>query len=122
MIINETKRRWALLAALVSATMLSGCTLGPDFKRPDWASPASWFGGPKEAVKPPRSTPVAEPIDADWWSLFKDPILTGLEKRVAAENLDVKTAAIRIGRIPRPARCRPGSAVPHAQRERVLHA
>ena len=32
----------------------------------------------------------------DWWSLFHDPILTGLEKRVAAENLDVKTAAIRL--------------------------
>jgi NodT family efflux transporter outer membrane factor (OMF) lipoprotein len=40
--------------------------------------------------------PVAEPIDAAWWSLFKDPVLTGLEKRVAAENLDVKTAAIRL--------------------------
>ena len=96
MIINETKRKSALLTALASATMLSGCTLGPDFKRPDWASPASWFAGPKEAVKPARSTPAAEPIDADWWSLFKDPILTGLEKRVAAENLDVKTAAIRM--------------------------
>jgi NodT family efflux transporter outer membrane factor (OMF) lipoprotein len=96
MIINETKRRSALLTALASATMLSGCTLGPDFKRPDWASPASWFAGPKEAVKPARSTPAAEPIDAAWWSLFKDPILTGLEKRVAAENLDVKTAAIRM--------------------------
>jgi NodT family efflux transporter outer membrane factor (OMF) lipoprotein len=96
MIINEAKRRSTLLTALASATMLSGCTLGPDFKRPDWASPASWFAGPKEAVKPARSTPVAEPIDANWWSLFKDPILTGLEKRVAAENLDVKTAAIRM--------------------------
>ncbi len=96
MIINETKRRSALLTALAGATVLSGCTLGPDFKRPDWASPASWFAGPKEAVKPARSTPVAEPIDADWWSLFKDPILTGLEKRVAAENLDVQTAAIRL--------------------------
>src|SRR5271165_2283566 len=96
MIINEAKRRSALLTALASATMLSGCTLGPDFKRPDWASPASWFAGPKEAVKPARSTPVAEPIDANWWSLFKDPILTRLEKRVAAENLDVKTAAIRV--------------------------
>jgi NodT family efflux transporter outer membrane factor (OMF) lipoprotein len=96
MIINEKIRGSALLTALASATMLSGCTLGPNFKAPDWASPASWFAGPKEAVKPARSKPVAEPIDANWWRLFNDPILTGLEKRVAAENLDVKTAAIRI--------------------------
>jgi NodT family efflux transporter outer membrane factor (OMF) lipoprotein len=46
-------------------------------------------------VKPQHSIPVAEPIDVDWWALFHDPILTGLERRVAAENLDVKTAGIR---------------------------
>jgi NodT family efflux transporter outer membrane factor (OMF) lipoprotein len=91
--IEKAKRRLALLAA---AATLAGCTLGPDFKRPDWARPASWFGGPKEAVKRPLSLPVAEPIDVDWWRLFRDPQLTGLEKRVAAENLDVKTAGIRL--------------------------
>jgi NodT family efflux transporter outer membrane factor (OMF) lipoprotein len=74
---------------------LAGCAVGPDFKRPAWASPASWFSGPKEAVKPPPSIPVAEPISADWWTLFHDPMLTGLERRVAAENLDVKVAGIR---------------------------
>ncbi|HEY4040878.1 MAG TPA: efflux transporter outer membrane subunit, partial [Rhodopila sp.] len=40
--------------------------------------------------------PVAEPISPDWWQLFGDPALTGLEKRVAAENLDVKTAGVRL--------------------------
>ncbi len=39
---------------------------------------------------------VAEPIDADWWTLFHDPVLTGLEQRVAAENLDVKVAGVRL--------------------------
>ncbi len=83
-------------AALAGATALTGCTVGPDFKRPDWASPSSWFAGPKEAVKKPPSIPVAEPIDVNWWTLFGDPVLTGLEKRVAAENLDVKIAGIRL--------------------------
>ena len=31
-----------------------------------------------------------------WWSAFRDPVLTELEARVAAANLDVKTATIRL--------------------------
>ena len=94
--IDNAKRGRALLAALLGATTLCGCAVGPDFKQPAWASPSSWFGGPREAVKRPQSVPVAEPVDVDWWKLFHDPVLTGLERRVAAENLDVKTADIRL--------------------------
>jgi len=93
--IDKAKRRLAFLVGLAGATALTGCTVGPDFTRPQWASPASWFAGPKEAVKPPPSIPVAEPVNVEWWTLFHDPVLTGLEKRVAAENLDVKIAGIR---------------------------
>ena len=39
---------------------------------------------------------VAEPIDPNWWNLFKDPMLTALERRVAGENLDVQVATVRI--------------------------
>ena len=84
------------VTGLVGVMATAGCTVGPDFKRPAWTSPASWFAGSKEAVRPPPSIPVAQPIDVDWWTLFHDPILTGLERRVAAENLDVKVAAVRI--------------------------
>jgi NodT family efflux transporter outer membrane factor (OMF) lipoprotein len=93
--IDRTKRNLALAAGLLGATALSGCTVGPDFKPPDWASPGSWFSGPREAERPPPSVLVAEPIDVDWWALFRDPVLTGLEHRVAAENLDVKVAGVR---------------------------
>jgi hypothetical protein len=34
--------------------------------------------------------------DASWRAVFRDPILTNLERRVAAENLDVLTATIRL--------------------------
>jgi NodT family efflux transporter outer membrane factor (OMF) lipoprotein len=95
--INEPKRRLALVAAgLVGAAALTGCTVGPDFKQPGWASPSSWFAGPKEAVKRPSSIPVAEPLNADWWTLFHDPVLTKLEQQVATENLDVKVAEVRL--------------------------
>jgi NodT family efflux transporter outer membrane factor (OMF) lipoprotein len=94
--IVKAKRRLALAAGLVAATALTGCTVGPDFTRPDSAVPGSWFSGHKEAVRPPPSVPVAEPIDAAWWTLFHDPVLTGLEQRVAGENLDVKVAGVRL--------------------------
>ena len=94
---NEKARRGlGLLAGMMGVAALTGCTMGPDFQRPGWASPESWFSGPKEAVRPAKSITVAEPINPDWWTLFNDPVLTGLEKRVAAENLDVKTAGIRL--------------------------
>jgi len=93
--IDKAKQRLAVAAGLVSATVLAGCTVGPDFDRPAWTSPASWFGGPKEAVRRPPSIPVGEPVDAEWWTLFHDRVLTGLERRVAAENLDVRVAALR---------------------------
>ena len=94
--IDKAKRTLSLMAILVGAAAVTGCTMGPDFKRPDLASPGSWFAGPKEAVRPKRSMPVAEPVDPNWWTLFGDPVLTGLEHRVAAENLDVQAASIRL--------------------------
>ena len=93
--IDKSKRRLALAAGLLGAAAITGCTVGPNFERPSLLSPASWFAGPKEAVMRPRSVPVAEAVDPNWWGLFHDPVLTRLERRVAAENLDVKVAGIR---------------------------
>jgi NodT family efflux transporter outer membrane factor (OMF) lipoprotein len=39
---------------------------------------------------------VPEPIDPNWWNIFKDPELTSLETRVAAANLNVRLATIRL--------------------------
>jgi NodT family efflux transporter outer membrane factor (OMF) lipoprotein len=85
-----------MVLAAGTALVLTGCTVGPNFEPPTWASPASWFSGRKEAIAPVRSIPVAAPIDAQWWNLFHDPVLTKLEEQVAAENLDVRTAAVRV--------------------------
>ena len=86
-------RRIPAAAALL---LLAGCTVGPNFETPEWLSPASWFARKDEPIQRTRSEPVAEPIDPDWWTLFKDPELTKLQRRVAAENLDVQAATIRL--------------------------
>lgn len=84
------------IAAAFVLMSLSACTVGPDFRPPEWLSPASWFAKKDEPIAPQRSVPVAEPIDPNWWNLFKDPELTALELRVAGENLDVQAATARL--------------------------
>jgi NodT family efflux transporter outer membrane factor (OMF) lipoprotein len=84
------------LSAAALLLALGACTVGPNFDAPEWLSPASWFAKKAERIPPEPSMPVAEPIDPNWWGLFNDPILTGLERRVAGENLDVQVATVRI--------------------------
>src|SRR5271166_5237988 len=88
-----------MVKRLIAAALplaLGACTMGPNFETPEWLSPATWFAKKAEPIVPPSSLPVAEPIDPNWWNLFNDPMLTGLEQRVAGENLDVQLATVRI--------------------------
>ncbi|MDE1981017.1 MAG: efflux transporter outer membrane subunit [Betaproteobacteria bacterium] len=81
---------------LVAALFLSGCAVGPDYKRPPAATPASF--------QVPPGWKIAEAHDADipadWWQLFHDPLLGDLERRVAESNqtLAQKDAALRQAR------------------------
>jgi NodT family efflux transporter outer membrane factor (OMF) lipoprotein len=86
-----TARRIArFAAAMLTAAALTGCTLGPDFLRPDPKLPAGSYEG--DAV----DAWLQQPPDPNWWAVFRDPILTDLERRIASENLDVQTATIRL--------------------------
>ncbi|MDE2007465.1 MAG: efflux transporter outer membrane subunit [Rhodospirillales bacterium] len=86
----------ALTRALPLLALLGGCTMGPNFHAPGWASPASWFAGKPAPGASVPSQPVVAPVRADWWALFGDPILTKLESQVAADNLDVRSATERL--------------------------
>jgi len=87
------------LVALFGALPLAACNVGPDFMPPLPDLPKFSFANPvatttsKEAT---ASAATARPIEAAWWKAFHDPILTSLEQRVAASNLDVQTATLRI--------------------------
>jgi NodT family efflux transporter outer membrane factor (OMF) lipoprotein len=77
-------------AALTAA--VTGCTSGPDFVPPAPRLPAGSYDGEAATVDPW----LQQPPDPNWWAVFRDSILTGLERRIAAENLDVQTATIRL--------------------------
>lgn len=79
--------RFGLLAALV---LLSGCMMGPDYRRPDITAPQDWH---PEAAKQAGTAPAAI---GEWWTVFQDEILTDLIHQAAAGNLDLKTAYARI--------------------------
>jgi NodT family efflux transporter outer membrane factor (OMF) lipoprotein len=88
-------------AALLTA-LLSGCAaVGPDFEPPDPSLPsASYFGKPEPANQDSPAAALASrnvsPVDPKWWAAFRDPALTSLAERVAATNLDVGTATLKL--------------------------
>jgi len=81
-------------AALLAVALLGGCTVGPDWKGAKLWSPGTWFAGHPQMPAPSR--PVVAPIDPNWWNILHDPELTALENRVAAQNLSVRLATIRL--------------------------
>jgi NodT family efflux transporter outer membrane factor (OMF) lipoprotein len=81
--------------AIGCALLLSACTVGPDYEAPSPWSPLSWFAGrPNDATV--ASLPAGLPPDPEWWTVFNDETLTGLMRRLAAANLDVRTASIQL--------------------------
>jgi NodT family efflux transporter outer membrane factor (OMF) lipoprotein len=80
---------------LLVAVLLGGCTVGPDFERPNAWSPASWFTRRRpDAIA--TSVPNFAPLDVAWWRRFNDPVLDDLVERASAENLDVLAATARL--------------------------
>jgi outer membrane protein, multidrug efflux system len=83
-----------VLALWFCPMMLTACTVGPNFQRPQVQVPAGWVG----SVSAPTSRPLtsAEEDLARWWTVFQDPILTSLMERAVGSNLDLKLAEARV--------------------------
>jgi len=72
---------------LLSAALLAGCAMGPDYVRPDFELP------------PPSDNDSAQyaPFTAaDWWKIFDDPTLDRIQAEALAYNRDLKAAAARV--------------------------
>lgn len=69
----------------VGLSLLSGCMLGPAYKRPDLELPtgasADQFG---------------VFTTASWWSVFEDPVLDALEQEALTYNQDLQAAIARV--------------------------
>jgi multidrug efflux system outer membrane protein len=83
----------AVAAGLAVTMSLAGCAVGPRYRRPAAPVPAQF----KEAAAP-TSQASAMPAIAytDWWRVFDDAVLDGLEKDADASNQDVAVAVARV--------------------------
>jgi multidrug efflux system outer membrane protein len=72
------------LASILAMT-LAGCTIGPDYKRPEADLPKD-FGVAQSGVAAPQR----------WWVVFSDPILDRMEDEALERNHDLRAAAERI--------------------------
>jgi outer membrane protein, multidrug efflux system len=78
-------RAQAYLLLVVAA--LGGCTLGPDYERPELDTPASYIQPVQEG---------ASFANTPWWELFEDPQLQFLIQTALQENQDLGIAIARI--------------------------
>jgi len=71
----------------VALVCITGCKLGPDYQRPNVATPAQWR----------QQTSTPETIaNIAWWNFFQDAALTNLIAQAVTNNHDVRIAVARI--------------------------
>ena len=69
--------------------LVSGCAVGPNYRRPGVNAPTVYRG----QSGPARQASLA---DLPWWELFKDETLKGLIKTSLANNYDLAAAVARV--------------------------
>ncbi len=74
-----------LVCALSCAALLSGCMMGPNYKRPDLDLPAEQSGEDYSVFQ-----------NYQWWEMFEDPELNKLETEALLFNKDLRQAVARV--------------------------
>ena len=88
MTVSRTRQKKFAVSALM--LLAAGCTVGPNYTRPERALPAVW----QETQPAGFDTQPAALID--WWTEFNDPLLNSLAARAVKSNLDIFVAEARI--------------------------
>jgi multidrug efflux system outer membrane protein len=72
---------------------LAGCAVGPDYKRPaPGPVPAAWKAAAPWKAGEPRDAEIKQ----NFWEVFDDPVLTGLELEATTNSPDVRAAFERV--------------------------
>ena len=83
----------SLLSLAVTAFILGGCSLIPDYQTPESPAAAQWPQGPAYSPTEAASKAAAE---QGWRQFFHDPALQQLIQTALQNNLDLRVAALNI--------------------------
>ncbi len=78
---------------LLSASMLSGCAVGPNYHRPAVQTPPAFHGPDQSQQLQPQSASFA---DLPWWQVFHDSQLQELIRTALKQNYDLQLAVERV--------------------------
>jgi NodT family efflux transporter outer membrane factor (OMF) lipoprotein len=85
----KSAARLGLTTTLVlAAGLLSGCLVGPNYQRPPVTTPPAF----KEAEGWVPAVPADDIDKGAWWSIFDDPVLDALERKVVVSNQTLAAA------------------------------
>ncbi len=85
------RQRIGIILFFMIIPIFSGCTtVGPDYETPEIETPTTW-----NQPEDPALLPSSENIKI-WWTVFEDPMLTGLIEQVGETNLDLPVAVARV--------------------------
>src|ERR1700747_911702 len=87
---TEMKLYFSIAIAAV-ALLLAGCTVGPNYKRPQVPVPASF-----RAPEPLPENQAASLADLQWFEVFRDEQLQQLIRSALARNYDLRDAVTRV--------------------------
>jgi len=83
--------RTSRMATTLSAILLTGCTVGPNYKRPPVTVPANF-----RAPSPLPAPQAASLADLKWFEVFNDERLQDLVRVALEQNYDLLDAAARV--------------------------
>ena len=75
------------LLAITLAAVVSGCTIGPDYVKPEINTPKQW----RNTVSNAQNT-----TNTQWWKQLGDPVLNRLIDQAIQGNYDLKIAVARV--------------------------
>ena len=78
---------------LLSASMLSGCAVGPNYHRPAVQAPPAFHGPDQSQQVEPQTASFA---DLPWWQVFHDPQLQEFIRTALKQNYDLQMAVERV--------------------------
>jgi NodT family efflux transporter outer membrane factor (OMF) lipoprotein len=88
---NMRKRRWS--AAVIAIIFLTGCAVGPDYRKPEIDMPGTYHD--VQSASQNKTTDDLEAL-AKWWTRLDDSLLTRLIETAVTNNRDFKKAESRV--------------------------